>query len=321
MPPLDFAELSEKRKEWVECLNGNDRNSIRQQIVQMTWNVAAYRMVIEARRLACTASDGGVELNGMVNELLDQSFAQSHMIAIRRLTDTGELAGKKGVYSLGSLIRDIKSCRETLTRENVLKLECLPYDITELQAKEAAFRAEKLAEGTRAYHVPATLHTFPIKRRHQDLDRLCGVRSDARQTHDTIQEIVLNRLQQRLDDACNCLKIHVDKFIAHSATPGSREIVGANSAVLTYGHLWEAHQVVCEVASFINIRLLGGASLHPLATAAFDQFQFIDRPLVSKENVGALRQAWKDLERQMHEWGNWRMDELDDETSAEDGAA
>lgn len=315
MPSLDFAELSKKRTEWIECLDGNDRNSIRQQIVRMTWNVAAYRIVIEARRLAPPASDGGVELNGMVNELLDQSFAQSHMVAIRRLTDTGELTGNKGVYSLGSLIRDIKSCREAITRENLLKLENLCYDITELQAKEAAFHAEKLVEGTSEYFVPARLHSFPIKRRHEDLDRLCGVRSDARQPQDTVQENILDRLLQRLDVACSRLKTHVDKFIAHSATPGSREIVGADSTVLTYGHLWEAHQVVCQVSSFVNVRLLGGASLHPLATAVFDQFQFIERPLVSKENVGALRQAWKDLERQMHEWGNWQMDELEDETA------
>ena len=319
MPPLEFAQLSEKRKKWIECLDGNDRNSIRQQIVQMTWNVAAYRIVIEARRLARPASDGGVELNGMVNELLDQSFAQSHMVAIRRLTDTGELAGKKGVYSLGSLIRDIKFCREALTRENVLKLEGLPYDIAELQAQEAAFQAEKLAEGTRAYHVPARLHSFPIKRRHEDLDRLCQVRSDARQPQDTIQEIVLDRLLQRLDDACSRLDTHVNKFIAHSATPGSRAIVGADSAVLTYGHLWEAHQAVCEVASFINVHLLGGPSLHPLATPQFDQFRFIERPLVSKEKVDALRQAWKATEREMHEWGNWRMDELEDGTTAQRG--
>lgn len=280
MSSLDFAELSEKRKEWIECLDGNDRNSIRQQIVRMTWNVAAYRMVIEARRLARPSSDGGVELNGMVNELLDQSFAQSHMIAIRRLTDASGLTGKKGVYSLGSLIGDIKSCREALTRENVLKLDGRPYDIADLQAKEASYHAEKLAEGTPAYHVPARLASFPIERRHEDLDRLSGVRSDARQPNDTVQEIVLDRLLQRLNDACSSLDIHVNKFIAHSATPGSREIVGADSAVLTYGQLWEAHQVVCEVAGYINVRLLGGSSLHPLATATFDQFQFIERPLV-----------------------------------------
>src|SRR5262249_22546335 len=153
------------------------------------------------------------------------------------------------------------------------------------------FQQQQMADGKQSYHVPDELRWGQYEERHRSIDRLCAVRPDARQKSDTIRLQVLEHLRQRLFDECNELEIFVNKFIAHGATLGSRAIVGADSVTIKYGRLWSAHRVVCQVASLVNVQLLGGASLHPLATPQFDQFAYIDRSLVTGENVELLRKA------------------------------
>ena len=191
----------------------------------MTWNVAAFRIVNEARRLAMPDIDSGVQLNGMVNELLDQSFTQSHMIAVRRLTDPGGLSGNKGVYSLVSLISDIDQSRSLVTREHLFEAEGLKYEYEDIKQQLNGYRQEQLAAGKKAYHVPPDLRWDLYEKRHRAIDCLCSVRADARQRRDTIRAAVLEHLRQRLSDVCEDLDKHVNKFIAHGATPGSRAIV------------------------------------------------------------------------------------------------
>ena len=312
----EFSQFVQKRKEWTECLNGKDCNSIWQQIIRMTWNAAAFRIVNEARRLAPPDADGGVQLNGMVNQLLDQCFSQSHMVAIRRLTDPGGLSGKRGVFSLVSLIKDIEDFRGLVTREHLLEAEGLKYEYEDVKLKLIEYQQQQLANGKRAYCVPQELVWGRYEERHGNIDRLCSVRVDARQRCDTIQPRMLEYLKRRLRDECDELDTHVNKFIAHGATPGSRAIVGADLATPTFGHLWSAHRALCQVASFVSVHLLGGASLHPLAFPQHDQFAYVDRSLVTESNLGVLRQSWDVFDRETHDWGNWGLNELEKEMTA-----
>jgi hypothetical protein len=242
----------------------------------MTWDAAAFRVVNEARRLAPRDPDGGRQLNGLMHSLLDRAFFASHMAAVRRLTDDRyPLNGKKGVYSLPALLKDMRKHRELLTREAIFAAEGLEYD----------------------------------EDRHKQIDRLAGVQAQDRQPGDTVREKLFIDLQQKMEKATEDVKCHVDKFIAHAATPGSREIVGADEAGLTLNHLWRAHQHLSEVAGFLGVYVLGDGCLGYLAIPQYNQFKYIERPLINASHIDKLQDFWRRIEDEYHDWSQWDLDQ------------
>lgn len=305
--------FSDKREQWLEILSGKDRHSIIRQLTQMTWDAAAFRVVNEARRLAPPAPDGGVQVNGLVHSLLDRGFFISQMVAIRRLMDTYEIEGKRGVHSLTGLLDDMRAHRELFTREAVFAAEGLEYDYEPVRQKSREYDDEKLQAGERSWFTPPKLHWRRHENRHKDIDRLAGVNPENRQPGDTIRESVFDNLESRTKSAFEDMKTYVDKFIAHAATPASRELVQADKVKITLNHLWEAHQHLCEVASFVRICVLGDACSNLLPIPQYDQFKYIDRPLIEPPRVTELRKFWDKFEDECRGWRQWGLDAYEQE--------
>ena len=55
---------------------------------------------------------------------------------------------------------------------------------------------------------------------------------------------------------------------------------------------------------------LGDANYGGLPVPQYDQFQYLDRPLVSGRDVQHLRQVWMDYERETQSWANWTPADL-----------
>jgi hypothetical protein len=126
--------LEQAWKNWVDCLKGHDTNSIFQQITLMVWDTAIFRIIIEGRQLQIKKNLEDPEVNGALHSFIDRNYFQTQSSFIRRLIDNSyELTGKKGVYSISALIKDIRSYRAELTRETFLKFRNMPYDYTEVQ--------------------------------------------------------------------------------------------------------------------------------------------------------------------------------------------
>lgn len=75
-----------KRDEWKKCLI-DDTLSISKQITHMFWKDAIFRTFNQARKLTHERKSGELGFNGPILELLDEGFAVSQVMAIRRLTD------------------------------------------------------------------------------------------------------------------------------------------------------------------------------------------------------------------------------------------
>ena len=99
----EYSEFACKRDQWIEWLSGKDPHSITNQIIQMVWDAAVWRVINEARGLAPDAEEGGVQLNGDMHRLIDRTSFQSQAAAIRRLMDKSRVTGNRGVYSLYGL--------------------------------------------------------------------------------------------------------------------------------------------------------------------------------------------------------------------------
>ncbi len=292
---LPQPTLSAKLKQWREALSGNDPNSINRQLAQLTWDAASYRVINEARRFAkpVVPSDprGNVQLSGLMHNLIERGFFISQMTAIRRLTDTDKysLEGDKGVYSLTGLLNDILKHHELITRRSIFDAEHIEYDAATIERKP---------------HCSFMLHDL----RHGHMDFLAGVDPSQRQPSNKIREILLRELKDKILTPCKEVIEHVNKFIAHAATPESRVTANAEEAGITLKHLWDAQKHLCEVAGFLSIYVLGGAQLSFLPSPSYDQFQYIERPLVKVSKLPDLKQVWKDFSEECDRWGGWRPD-------------
>jgi hypothetical protein len=131
MVKAEKLPLEQAWKNWVDCLKGDDTNSIFQQITLMIWDTAIFRIIVEARQSQIRKNPQDPEINGALHSFIDRNYFQSQSAFIRRLTDKSYgLTGKRGVYSVVALINDIGSYRVELTRETFLKFRNMPYDYT-----------------------------------------------------------------------------------------------------------------------------------------------------------------------------------------------
>jgi len=304
-----FAEFKAKRDQWIQCLSSaKDPNSVTNQITQMLWDAAVFRVINEARGYAEKDEDGNPKLNGTTHDLINRGFFVLQAGAIRRLTDTAALTGRKGVSSLWCLLDEMERNVHLITREHIFATEGLQYDYEPI--KKA--REEYLA-GRGACFVPADLWWENLRDRHDQIDFFAGVTLDKRSPMDAMRPEIAGYLKKKLVEVSKDIRTYVNKFIAHAATPESRASVSADELAITLGHLWSAHEGIYKVANFVSIWLLGGSGLGGLAVPQYNQFKYIDRPLVTSANIQRLAESWHGYSNEVHQWGQWDWHECEAE--------
>ncbi len=310
-----FEQFKAKRDSWVQYFSGKDRNSILNQIYQMVWNAAVFKVINEARRIAPVDAKGQMEINGMLHRFIDRCFFDSQFLAIRRLTDVAYELGdcKRGISSLSALLSDMKTNVSLITRENLFAVDNLEYDYEAVQQRQLEHSIEQSKKGVSAYWIPAELDSHSVRLRHEQIDVLCGVNADQRKPSDIIRTEVFDFLIKRLKDASEDVNLRVNKYIAHAATPESREYVKADEVSITLGYLWDAHKVICQVANFVDVYMLSRANHSFLPVPQYDHFEHINKSLVSTPDVEVLSKAWHEFHKETDSWGSWGMKDLQKE--------
>jgi hypothetical protein len=277
MPEPLKPTYAEKRAKWIEALTCADPHSICNQIASMTWNVAAYRIIYEARLLAPPCEDGGVQLNGLLHNLLDRGFFESHALSVRRLVDASDLTGKWGVFSLLGLIKSMCEHSSLFTRAEMLAVEGVHNE-------------------------------WQSQHRNAVLDELTNTDERLRTPGDVISKEWFESIKTQLEGSSNQIKAQVDKYIAHAAIPESRASV---SPAFELSDLWSAHEVLCRVAACLA-RCLGVSLPQPLPYPLFDPMIFIDRPLATADQVNELRRKWRSFADESGRWKSCNGETDDD---------
>ncbi len=314
MPDSTLDQFKARRDLWIECLDGNDRHSIIRQITRMVWNAAAFRVVNEARRIAPSAKEGGVQLNGLMHRLIDDSFFEAQMVAIRRLTDSSyPITGHRrnyNVVSLTSLLEDMRKHTRLVTRANILAAEGLEYDVGRIRDRHDKYVRQRMRESKGFFFLPKELDCHLIEERHRQIDFFAGVSAEQRCPDDTVRPAVIECLKNKIVVACKDLRTHIDNFVAHAASPGSRQAVDADKIEITLNHLYGAHETICKVASFVSVHLLTGSSHNWLAIPQYDHLAYIDKPLVAHDRIRTLRETWDKYDKETCEWRLWGIEDL-----------
>jgi hypothetical protein len=307
MAKAEKLSLEQAWKNWSDCLNGDDPNSIFQQIWTMIWDTAIFHIIIESRQSQIKKNPQEPEINGALHSFIDRNYFQSQSAYIRRLTDTFYgLTGKKGVYSVGAIINDISSYRLELTREIFFKLRNMPYDYTEVQNRKWEFILTQ--PSGKALFVPSEFDWESIEEAHRTFDRLSGTTPNNRNPNDVIAERVFFRLQKKLDD-CKEITTYVDKFIAHSATPESRSIQDVNKSAVTFKRLWDAHQIIFEVAEFLSVILFSEGHM-ALAIENPTFFEYWEKPLYEKEEIDLVRTSFEKYRKETEGWNSSGVEDI-----------
>lgn len=297
---LNASAFAEKRKRWIECLEADDPSSVFSQIHRLVWNAVSFRTVLEARRLAEPAPEGGVQLGGLLHGLLDECFFDAQA-AIRRLTDRHPLYGVKGVNSLAALLEDIVQSQDLFTRQNMLQAEGLNLELERLGREIEQYRQEQVKSGKRAFFLPDNGYHRTLAR-HEQIDWLTGVDEGSRSESDRVNPQVLIKLRSKLLTECGGVHSYVDTYVAHNASAESRAAKSGTDIELTLGQLWRAHRFLCVAGNFVSIYLLGGATHGVLAHSVFDQFEYLDRPLIRNSQISQLQETWDKYERETEKW-------------------
>ncbi len=300
MPQNNLTVFNEKRGAWIKCLCGDDRNSIVNQTIRMLWNNASFLIINEARKMAPSAPEGGVQLNGLMHRLLDSTFFESQLLAIRRIIDPHPISGAKSVFSLKALIGDMKAHIDLMTRENIFAAREMEYDYEAVKQKCQEYCMSRLGSG--AFAIPSELWWERLEQLHKTIDQLSGTPNNERRPTDTIDHRVFDSLTEKLEGVTTAdMAEHVNKFIAHAATPESRNLVNADDAKITLGHIWEAHKSICAIVRFLDQYLLTG-NYHVLMPLGGNKFAYIEKPLVVTENVTRLDEVWENYEKEVQNY-------------------
>ena len=307
-----FGELREK---WREQLLGEDRNSIEQQLLRLTWDLAVFRIVQESLRFVPHDQDNRPQVNGPVLELLAGTFYKNCLVFIRRMTDAS-----KHAISLCKILDNMQSNASLITRSAMLEAEGLSYDYEWIKEKERNWLNEQFALGHRNVNVPSEYHCWRFSEdRHLFIDRMVKTNAVKRSPDDQIPKQLFANLKSRVTSSAEPAKSHVDNYLAHSISREKRESVAADSISITFKQLKITHQVFCETASFLALAVLNESVGQWLAYPQYDQLEYLDRPFASTESLSDLSQKWEGFTEESSTWSNWDLDEYEKEFGGEIG--
>ena len=273
-------------------------NCILKQVQNMLFETLIYKCILKARSTAPKDIKGRIKLNGAVHYLIDKCFFNNQLMIIRRLTDK-----KKDVVSLCKLLNQMKGNCKYLTRRNyfmILQERGYEYDYSETKKKHDEYIRKNLRMGE-MIAIPKGLDWEKSERFHSVFDKLSKSSCDNRKPEDIISSYFFDKLIDELD-CCKKLRNYVDHFVAHSLKPEKIEKLDDKALRVTFDHLWEAQQIICKITHIVGSYLLGIVDyvLLPILHGSF--LQYIDEPLVTKEDKSKLREEESKFRNAIRSW-------------------
>ncbi|HPR65299.1 MAG TPA: hypothetical protein PK014_13905 [Thermoanaerobaculia bacterium] len=273
-------------------------NTILNQIYHLIWNSSIWQLINESRKYADRNADGSIKLNGILHAFIDDNFVSSQLVAVRRLIDGAyPIEGKKGIYSLISVLNDVIANVQYLTRQNIFLIKEIPYYDNEVKKEFQEYIEKKVQEGEKCFAIPGSLYYERTENLHKNLDRLCATNKDKRLPNDTISVDLLNSLLNRLNEVCKKIKNRVDKHIAHNATLESKAEIDPAELEVTLNDLLDAQDHICIVANFIHCFFLNEGELGFLSIIQEKKYSYLDQPFFKKEILQHLDEKWGELRK------------------------
>jgi hypothetical protein len=288
-----LARYRKKRAQWLGWyqFRKEDPNSIEGQIIGMTFLDMSYRILAKPRRNTEGAGDIAAR-NGLLAHVLDQGYAATQVLAIRRLLDKGS-----SVISVQRLLSDIQKSRDLITRENYVAYDGKPYDPDGWASLPPSAEAQIWGVEAPGFH-PWLMSGV----RHNLFDKLSGVSRTNRSRSDKIAKTVFEKLQARLRSVeAEKLITFSHKFFAHAADMSTRGTLTYSGVLLS--DLEAAQKAIVRVERAITDDLLMiGVAREVVAMEPLGFLKSLDAPYVGKETLAKMDAHWKELKDERNSW-------------------
>jgi len=290
----DIELFKKIRNIWIQCLTGKHKNSISNQLYSLSWNINSYRIINESRIYASKNEKGELKQNAMLHILIDNLFFENTLLKIRNLTDSsypldsGKIENNKDVYSIISLLNDMKKHSKYMTRGNLFEVEDIEYDQSIINDKKKRFMQEN---GKQMKFIPKECSALYNISRHKQIDKLCGNDISIRAKNNTINSDIFQKLIDGIKSKSTVIKTIVDQQIAHASTPIKDQNL-FNS--ISIKKIVDIYIVIGIVSNFLQDFILNrGITLNQYSlTPHFDLFEYLDEPLIQTENLHKLTEKW-----------------------------
>ena len=301
MTDKKLVSIEESWLLWKDCLGGPDKNSIINQIMSMVWDVGIFKLILESRQLWINQNPIKPKINNTFHSFIDRNYFQALASSIRKISDNGySVSGKRGVFSLLSLISDIKKHKNEITRTKFFELRGIEYDIETLKEKESNFIREKILNSTMAISIPPEITPERSIDAHKLFDNFSVVNFRNRSPYDQINTEFLEKLENKVNSSKK-ISGYVDKFIAHASSPESRKLDKYESSTILIIQCWEVQKEICEVTDILASFLLGVKFMFlPLESPNY--FEHMDIPLVESCNINNLRSSFEKYRNETEQW-------------------
>lgn len=206
---------TERIERWREAFC-DDTTGIHKMVQDLLWNYAAFQTTAQIVRLANELQDGEYPINQMLFNLIREGYWTSLTLGTRRLLDKGPLKGSKGVYSIRSVVKDVKACHHRLNREKYVEM----VHHTEYDTQNLLREMDKELAATNG-PVWGNPEIMKSNYAHQCFDELSGVAPPDRSRDDLIDLVIFDKIEARLV-ALESITDHVDTHVAHAGNMESR---------------------------------------------------------------------------------------------------
>lgn len=262
----------ERIESWREAFC-DDTTGIRKSVQDLLWNYAAFRTTVQIVSLASERQDENANLNQMLFNMISEGYWSSLLLGTRRLLDNNPaLSGKKGVYSIRTIVKDVEACRCWLNRKIYVE-----------QVHGAVWGSRELINSENA---------------HRCFDDLSGVTPPDRCAGDLIDPTIFAKINARLT-RLESIVDHVNTHVAHAGNKESRQ-----SKTLEKFNIRDARTTLKqlkEVSTLIGVWFANESS-GDLPIYLDDQFDGLDRPIVSSAEIDQLEKHWKIMESEIAGW-------------------
>ncbi|MDE9450260.1 hypothetical protein J3R80_07230 [Aliiroseovarius sp. Z3] len=289
---ISRTEQLERIKTWQIAFTDHE-TGIHRTVQDLLWNFAAFQTSAEIVRRAVAEEGREPALNQMFFDLIAEGYWSNLLLGTRRLLDKSSLAGPKGVYSIRSVVKDVKCCQTWLNRKvYVESVHNAQYDIRPLEQQHLS---EMRAKGGPVW---GSNEITKSQAAHNYFDALSGVSQNARTPEDRIDSDIFDRIESRLSKL-DRISEYTSSHIAHAGNRESR--IGKTLEDFNLVEARETLKQIKEVTGFVGLWFAneGGAGL---ATYIGNQFEGLDQPMIPTDEISSLEERWQALDREIADW-------------------
>ncbi len=254
------------------------------------------------RRIAHEEADDGFGFNPELASMIDQGYATTQLLAIRKLTDPSGDA-----LSLPRLLSDMKRNSELFTRELYVCNDGLSFEgeNSELSGIVLGGSENPADPVFSRMRVGGPTDAFTSQRTHKSFDMIPHLPGASRRD-ELVNPNVFDALKSKLGVCANVSKV-ASKFVAHAADAQSRKKLSERDRRVTFEKIRVCQRAIVRVASAIRGPLLDFSSTDLYPTPQYDHLEKIEVPMVRTENVELISDFWDEHQRKNENWleGGW----------------